>query len=247
MMVNKRRGRPGVMWAVIGGVVLLIGIIAVIIAAISSGQPLPPSPTAAAPSSSATPTESAPPTTGEPVVDASVEENGWIAEPITTDPQLYISAALAAASSFDTTKTSREEWLAYLDTWFTPDPRYTSDEDRTERMQAAQLELRQGAVLPEAEWESLAGEDGRVIAAVVEDLELGPVADDEPGDMTIGTADVVLTFTRADGEGTESSYEETVRVSVQVLCGAASVPTPDSDQQAGDCKVVRYFTEPMEP
>jgi hypothetical protein len=32
-----------------------------------------------------------------------------------------------------------------------------------------------------------------------------------------------------------------------VLCGPGSVPTPDSGQQAGDCKVVRYFTEPMEP
>lgn len=114
-------------------------------------------------------------------------------------------------------------------------------------MQAAQLELRQGVVLPEAEWDSLAGEDGRVVAAIDEDLELGPVSDDESGDMTIGTADVVLTFTRTDGDGAESSYDETVRVSVQVLCGPASVPTPGSDQLAGDCKVVRYFTEPMEP
>lgn len=247
MMVSERRRRPGVMWAVIGGLALLIGIIAIVLAAISGGQPPTPSPTAGGPSSSAAPTESAPPTTEEPVVDASVEENGWVAEPITTDPELYISAALAAASSFDTTAASREEWLAHLDTWFTPDPRYTSKEDRARRMQAAQLELRQGVVLPVAEWDSLAGEDGRVVAVVAEDVELGPVADDESGDMSIGTADVVLTFTRTDGAGTESSYEETVRVSVQVLCGRASVPAAGSDQQAGDCKVVRYFTEPMEP
>ena len=67
------------------------------------------------------------------------------------------------------------------------------------------------------------------------------------GDMRIGTADVVLTFTRSDGNGGETSYEETVRVSVQVLCGEGSVPTPNTAQQAGDCKVVRYFSGSLEP
>ncbi|WP_211160586.1 MULTISPECIES: hypothetical protein, partial [Microbacterium] len=60
-------------------------------------------------------------------------------------------------------------------------------------------------------------------------------------------SDVVLEFTRSDGSGVESSYEESVRVSVQVLCGPGSVPAPDSAQQVGDCKVVRFFTEPVEP
>lgn len=244
-MVAEDRRRRGVVWAVVGGAVLLIGIIAIIIAAIST-QPTS-APTSDGPSNSAGPTGSEPSGNADPVVDETVEDSGWVAEPITTDPDVYIRAALAAASSFDTTKASREEWLTYLDTWFTPDTRYTSDEDRIERMQAAQLELRQGVVLPEAEWDSLDGEDGRVSAVVADDVELAPVSDDQSGDMTIGTADVVLTFTRTDDAGTESAYDETVRVSVQVLCGSESVPTPNSQQQAGDCKVVRYFTEPMEP
>lgn len=246
MMVTERRARRGVTWAIVGGLILLIGVVAIIIASTTSREP-GPGPTAGSPSDSSTPTASPPPTNETPVVDKAVEGNGWVAEPITIDPELYIRAALAAASSFDTTKASREDWLTYLDTWFTPDTRYTSEEDRETELAAAKLELRQGVVLPEVDWDSLAGEDGRVVAAVTEDVELTPLSDDDSGDMTIGTADVVLTFTRADDAGEESSYDETVRVSVQVLCGPASFPTPESGQRAGDCKVVRYFTEPMEP
>ena len=54
-------------------------------------------------------------------------------------------------------------------------------------------------------------------------------------------------YTRADASGKESSYDETVRVSVQVLCGEGSIPAPDSAQQPGDCKVVRYFSGSLEP
>lgn len=107
--------------------------------------------------------------------------------------------------------------------------------------------MRQAVVLPQAEWDSLAAENGRVASVTTGDVTLGPVPQDESGDMSIGTADVTITFTRSDGSGGEVSYEESTRLSVQVLCGAASVPTPDSGQSAGDCKVVRFFSEPVEP
>ncbi|WP_137845429.1 hypothetical protein [Microbacterium sp. 2FI] len=181
------------------------------------------------------------------MVDATVVDKGWVPEPITTDPDVYIREALAAASTFDTQKSSRDEWLIYLDTWFTPDTRYTSEEDREDDMRASQLELRQAVVLPEPEWDSLANEDGRVEASVPGEIAYDEVPDDESGDMLIGTADVVLTFTRSDVSGNEASYDEQVRVSVQVLCGEGSVPTPNSDQQPGDCKVVRYFSGTLEP
>ena len=79
------------------------------------------------------------------------------------------------------------------------------------------------------------------------DRLLEPVPSDETGDMTIGTADVTLTYTSTDGAGGELSYDETVRVSVQVLCGPESIPTPNSAQQAGDCKVARWFSGTLEP
>lgn len=245
MTTADRRARNARAWAIGGGAVLLAGVIAIIIVAISNqpanGPASPPTTT-----TSASPSTSPSTPTGEEVVDDQASESGWRAEPVTTDAAVYAAAALEAASTFDTTKSTRDEWLDYLDTWFTPDTRYASEADQQSRMAAAQLELRQGVVLPEQEWDSLAAEDGRV-AATAGAGELGAVTDDPSGDMNIATADVVLQFTRTDGSDVESSYDESVRVSVQVLCGPGSVPTPGSAQQAGDCKVVRFFTEPVEP
>lgn len=241
---SNRGRRRGLVWAAAGGAVLLIGFAAIVIASLTSQTPSP-TPTASMPSESASAEPTAP--DDDEFVDASVEDNGWVPEPITTDPDAYVRAALAAASTFDTTLSTRPEWLTYLDTWFTPDTRYASGTDRASDMQASQLELRQGVVLPESEWDSLANEAGRVEADVSDDIDYQPVPDDASGDMQIATADVVLTFTRSDGSGGETSYEDTVRVSVQVLCGGDTVPTPNTAQQPGDCKVVRYFSGSVEP
>lgn len=247
MVATQRAGRRGMVWAVVGGLILLAGVVAIVVSALMSAAP------ESSPSPSATQSGPEPSSTAEPadpgslpVVDATVVDKGWIPEPITTDPETYVRAALASASTFDTTRSTRDEWLTFLDSWFTPDTRYSSPDEQIETMEASQLELRQGVVLPEAEWDSLANEDGRVNAAAVGEVALSGVPNDASGDMSIGTADVTLTFTRVDGNGDEVSYEETVRVSTQVLCGEASVPTPNTDQQAGDCKIVRYFTEPVE-
>lgn len=244
MTTNHSSGRRGLLWAVLGGLVLVAGIAAVIVSSVLS-QPAPtPTTTTSSTSVPSTGTATAPP--GQ-FVDPGATENGWTPEPITTDAETYIRAALEAASTFDTTKSTREQWLDYLDSWFTPDTRYTSEADQQSAVDDAQVELRTGVVLPQEEWDSLARENGRVAAVTTGTVAFVPVTDDASGDMSIGTADVTLTFTRSDGAGGETSYDEQVRVSVQVLCGPASVPTPDTAQQAGDCKVVRYFTEPLEP
>lgn len=244
MTTSESSRRRGVAWAIVGGLVLIAGIVAIIVSSILA-QPAPPATSTPTAPATSKPTTSEPPETA--FVDPNAEDRGWTPEPITTDADTYIRAALEAASTFDTTKSTREEWLDYLDTWFTPDTRFTSEADQLAAMADSQTELRQGVVLPQEEWDSLAREDGRVVAATSGEIADVPVTDDPSGDMSIGTAEVTLTFTRSDGSGGETSYDEQVRVSVQVLCGAASVPTPDTDQQAEDCKVVRYFTEPLEP
>lgn len=238
--------RRGLVWAIVGGAVLLVALVAIVLTSALSGGDTTPTPTETAPPDSTPTTQPSEPRTDE-VVDASATENGWVPEPITTDAEAYVRAALAAASTFDTQLSTRSDWLTHLDTWFTPDIRYVSEEDRASDMEASKLELRQGVVLPEAEWESLANESGRVSAIAGGEIQFSAVPDDTSGDMTIGTADVVLTFTRADDRGNETSYDETVRVSVQVLCGEGSIPTPDTAQRAGDCKVVRYFSGSLEP
>jgi len=246
-MMTSTGSHRGLLWAVVGGVVLVAGIAVLVAAAISGNAG--PTPTSSQSESPRPSTSASPNSTGagDAYVDPTAAERGWVPEPITTDEDIYIRAALAAASTFDTQRSTREEWLAYLEGWFTPDVRYTSDADREAVMASAKVELREGVVLPEQDWDALAEQDGRVSAAVSGPISTMPVPDDPSGDMTIATADVTLTFTQADGNGGESSFDEPVRVSVQVLCGEGSVPAPGTDQRAGDCKVVRYFTEPLEP
>lgn len=242
-MTSQRPRRTGMIWAVLGGAVLVAGVIALVVGMLNRPSDSDPMPSATLPPGTSS---SVPPTVPSgSVVNATVAASGWVPEPITTDANAYVQAALSAASTFDTTLSTREEWLSYLDTWFTPDTRY-ADAQRPDRMDAAQLEMRQGVVLPQSMWDSLAAQQGRVSATVVSEVTLMNVPEDTTGDMRIGTADVELTFTQEDGTGEESSYTESARVSVQVLCGAGSVPTPGSAQQAGDCKVVRFFTEPVE-
>lgn len=245
--MSPQRSRRGVIWAVVGGVILVAGIAAIIIGAIATTPgSTGPTPTSPAPSQPAPPSPTASGSEAGDVVDASVEDRGWVPEPITTDAEDYVRGALAAAGTFDTQLSTYEEWLAYLGSWFTPDTRYASEADREAELESAKLELRQSVALPESEWDSLADENGRASSTAGE-VVVTAVPDDASADMAFGTADVVITFTRSDGEDGEVSYEETTRLTVQVLCGPDSVPTPDSAQQAGDCKVVRYFAEPLEP
>ena len=163
MMMSQSSGRRGIAWAIVGGLVLIAGIVAIIVSAILA-QPAPtPSDT---PTTSSTPEPTASELPDGAFVDPTAADRGWTPEPITTDADIYIRAALAAASTFDTTKSTREEWLDYLDTWFTPDTRFTSKADQLAAMTDSQTELRQGVVLPQEEWDSLTGEDGRVAAVV---------------------------------------------------------------------------------
>ena len=99
-MTSANSGRRGLTWAIIGGLVLVAGIVAIIIGALLAQR----TPTPTDPTGEPT-TQPTPPTTpgDDAVVDASVADHGWRPEPITTDPETYVRAALAAASTFDTT------------------------------------------------------------------------------------------------------------------------------------------------
>lgn len=242
MVVKQRAGR-GWVWAVAGGVVVLGAGVILAVGLLSPDDP------AATPAASDTgsprPTASGatvPPPTGD-VVDASVAAKGWVPEPITRDPEMYAAAALAAAGSFDTTASEYGGWVSYLETWFTPDTRYVNERDRDDELGAAKLELRQSVVQPEEAWDALAAESGAVTATASGDITQSPV--EGASDQSIWTGDVTLTFQRSAPSGETTSYEERTRVSVQVLCGSETVPTPGSAQAPGDCKVVRFFAEPI--
>lgn len=238
--MSSGQSRRGLIWAIAGAVVLLIAIVAIIFSGTAGG----PDATPASPSgqsSTTRPTATAPGASAQSaVVDSTVTKYGWLPEPITTNRDEYIRAALAAASTFDPSKSTRDKFLNYLATWFTPDTRRTSTADRAHATQLYLGELSSSVVQPDDQWTELRANQTSVTAKVTGPITYVTVPGD-PGGMVIGTADVSLTY----HQGGVTS-DDRVRVSVQVLCGPGSVPAARSSQQAGDCKVIRYFGTAVE-
>jgi hypothetical protein len=175
-------------------------------------------------------------------VDPKVVDRGWVAEPITQDADVYMRVALEAAATFDTRRATRDEWLSWLGTWLTPSPLYEDPQDALDQMAGYKAELAQTVVPPQSQWDDLARNDGHVSARVDGQIEYLDQPEATQKHVRTATANVVMTYTQTgDGTGGEASYDQTVRVSVQVVCGGTSIPTPDSGQRAGDCKVVRFF------
>lgn len=224
---------------VVGALVLAAFALALVLGALRSSNGVAP------PSGEATSGPSAAPSMtpgGGAVVDPKVAGRGWIPEPITQDRDIYVVAALEAAGTFDTTLATRSEWVEWLESWFTPSPLYENSEDALDQLARYKAELDQAVLLPQQLWDELASDDGHVTAAVRGTITYLDLPETTASNVWTASADVVMTYTRRD-EGEEVSYDDTVRVSVQVVCGGDSVPAPDSAQRPGDCKVVRFFDE----
>ena len=248
MTASEARRRRGLIWALIGGIVLLVGIVAIVLSGIlraaARREPVNvshrrhPAPTGE-PSGTAT----------EAVVDATVVDKGWVPEPITTDPETSTSAPRSLRHPPSTPqKSTREEWLDL--------PRHVVHARHAVHVgggpRGRHAARRSSSCARASSFPRRTGTRSRARTAgswprSPGDITYVAVPDDASGDMRSERPMSTLTFTRSDGSGGETSYDETVRVSVQVLCGEGSVPTPNTAQQAGDCKVVRYFTEPLEP
>jgi|GEM_PF-712355 len=247
MVKSTKARRRGFVWALAGGVVLVGAILAMLLSVWLSPSDGPAPTDGPGSSPSVSPARSTSPGAGGPVVDDSVSERGWRPEPITGDPEAYAPAALEAASTFDTRASTRAEWVDWLSTWFTTPTQYTDPAEREDAKRGFLAELRSHVLIPAEEWDSLGRENGTVVGRADGDVTFLEDAQFEALGIHTATADVVLTFTRdADADGSDRvSYEERVRVSVQVMCGVATDPVPDSAQRSGDCKVVRFFTEPV--
>lgn len=224
---------------------IVIGVLVIVVIALlgrGSGGTVAPSrsPSRATISQSASPTTS--PVASSSAVDPNVATRGWVPEPITQDPDVYVRAALEAAATFDTRHATRDQWVAWLGTWFTPSPLYDHAQDALDQMAGYKAELNQTVLIPQSQWDDLAKNDGRVSGRVDGQIVYSDQADATLKHVRTATANVLTTFTQAgDSAAGDASYEQTVRVSVQVVCGGESVPTSGSAQRAGDCKVVRFF------
>ena len=235
--MKVRRSRR---WLVLCGAICAAVLVAVLIALLPQGHGGGVRPTSIAPGpGTASPTSIA---GGGTVVEPGVAKRGWVPEPITQDVDVYARAALEAAASFDTRRSTRQEWLTWLGSWFTPSPLYDNQRDALDQLARYQAELAQTVVPPPSQWDDLTKNAGQVTARVEGPIDYLNDSDAAQKHVRTATANVVVTFTQTgDGAGGNVSYDQTVRVSVQLVCGGESVPTPDSSQRAGDCKVVRFF------
>jgi hypothetical protein len=237
-MKERRSRRWGLnLSALIGAAVLIVVVIALLARGSGGGDARPTPPAVPSGSPSATSTGS-----GGDVVDPDIAKRGWVPEPITQNVDVYVRAALEAAATLDTRRATRDEWLMWLGTWFTPSPLYHDPQDASDQMAGYKSELAQSVILPQSQWDDLARNGGHVSARVDGQIKYVDQPEATQKHVRTATATVVMTYTQiGDAAGGEASYDQTVRVSVQVVCGGASIPTPDSAQRAGDCKVVRFF------
>jgi len=240
-MQGRRSSRRGLIVAVlVCAAVVVVVMIALVVRGSGGNHVADPMPSQIGPSTSASATSAT--VSDGAVVDPSVSKRGWVPEPITQDSDVYVRAALEAAATFDTKRSSRNEWVKWLGTWFTPSPLYDNQQDALDQMARYEGELSQTVVVPQSQWDDLAKNDGYVAARVDGPIDYLDQPDAAQKHVRTATANVVMTFAQSGNRaGGDATYDQKVRVSVQVVCGGASVPTPDSAQRAGDCKVVRFF------
>lgn len=228
------RSRTFVLGTIVGAIVLLVAVVAIIVAAISRGgtadadkssTPTPASTSSTAPSASGAPTEPA----NDGGVDAAAR--GWVAEPITSDPAKYVQAALEAVVTFDTRLATRDEFLAYLHTWMTPAlSEETSEDNRSV--------LKHDVVLSDDEWTRLTELQGTSTPVLVG--EVSPLESPDDGSYSIARATMDVTMRPGDPNNVTDGWMETRTIGVMVQCTESTVPTPDTAQKAGDCKVLRW-------
>ncbi len=256
-----RSNRP-VILAAVGAVVVVGGIVAFTVASVSGAGGTPMTP------------ESTP--TGSPSFDPSeysedelksvypqVIDLGLVPEPITTDPEEYAEAAVAAWGTFDTTtETTIPQWKKYLESWQNVYPlvvdlpsgeqiKFAAPEqnpvtrhaptDHRDVFVIAENVPGQTAAWQGTDWEMIRDREGRVKteATTVSDFTPPVRATEEK----LGELQATVEFTQwiTMDDGTDGEHEITTTkhgtAIVTVNC-TVTTPAPDSAQQPGDCKLM---------
>jgi len=201
-------------------------------------------PPVASPGATSRPPSTAAPEATAPrggVVDESVSELGMVPEPITRDIEVYADAAFRAFATYDTTKTTRSEFIGHLKTWFTRDMGIHKPEDRVRALKhqrSALYDRVDGLQM----WDGLTSTRGTAVARVDGPIRYSRHDEDPTGDMRWADGDVTVTYTQHDGGARPAVQEITMPIRALILCGAETDPTPGSAQKSGDCKLVRIVS-----
>lgn len=230
----SKRSRFLVVGSIAGAVVLAVAVTVGVVALVNRDAPPDGTTSPTAAPSASSPTSSPPATSGGRSDDA--EAHGWVQEPVTTDPGEYAEAALRAISTFDTTLSTREEYLAYLETWMTPQVGNTTTGEINPDATENNKRILDREILPTEEmWAGLA--EARGFGAP----EYDAIEQLSSGVINIYSVEVDTVYTpREEGNFDSGPWAESRNILIQLMCNEWAVPSPEKGQQLGDCKVVRW-------
>ncbi|MGC0371295.1 hypothetical protein [Microbacterium sp. SLBN-111] len=239
----RSRGKWAIVIAIVAGGVLVVGGLGWIVGAvITRPESSAPEGTVAAPSQTAPGADT--PGHSSTVVDESFRALGMLPEPITQDPAVYGAVAILAPATFDTTKTTREQFLNRMYTWMSPMPRGEGQtswtaEDRAQDLDSSKTVLATQVVYPRREWDTLAEQKGRSVATLEGAVTVEGNLRYDPSGTKYGISGRVKVTYTAQGPNGEYSWDDTVDVQLLISCGPGSEsdPAPNTAQRTGDCKV----------
>lgn len=238
---------------ILGGcaAIVALGLVGLGISALSGGNKNDAAerPTPSASASAAAPTLTPTASTPGGVVDASVTENGWIPEPITTDAETYAVTAAEAVWSYDSKASTREEFMDWMETWFAVRG-YLSPEQKDAALEVLGDSLRY--VVPDADgWNQQALAETVITAEAEADKVIVDGEHREGYDTKLVDEGVHLVTVpvnvRYEGidvsTGEKQVYNNRVIQSMQVVCGQAEI-AESSSQPADSCKIWKLIEEP---
>lgn len=258
-----KSSRPVVL-AVLGGAIIVAGIAAFTVGSLSGETPAESAPGRTEPTPLA---PSASPSAYSPAEKKSVypqvAEVGLVPEPITTDPEKYMTAAVSAWGTYDTTgATTVAQWKRYLESWQNVYPttvvlpsgeeiRFAAPEqnpisrhaptDHRDVYVIGETVPGQSVSWKPTDFETIRDRQGRVKTEATVIGALTPAVRESASKLGELTSTVEFTQWITMDDGTDGEHEITTTkhgtAIVTVNC-TNTFPAPDTAQKAGDCKLM---------
>lgn len=153
--------------------------------------------TSPAPSSSSAVTSTPSPDVSAGTAPATTPE-GWVIEPETEDPEIFLDAMFRAAGTFNTTKSTYEEWVAYLKSWINLHPLSASQSD-ADRLLGKYQGYLADAIPSEQEWDMLDRQAGSMTFELRTPLVVKKNAVFPDTWSATGEVNIVRTYAGPDG------------------------------------------------
>lgn len=221
--------------------IALVGTIIVAVERAAEDSAPAPTPSASASSNGNAPADTTPEVNPEgESPDASIDANGLLTEPATTDPRAYGAAAVQSLFTMDTAASTREQWVERTRSWMRGWPAIEDQAERDAALEGHRSEVGRLVGPASERWDSMAASKTRTVAALEGDARmdeelLEPFVPEGDGRHLV-TADLVVQYTSQDpASGGDLTYDERVSASVMVHC---------AEDGSSNCTVLWFYSTP---